>query len=48
MPKVRELSPQAQHGIMLGRIGVLLRGQYDSLLKQPVPDRLATLIRKLT
>lgn len=48
LPKVRELSPQAQHGIMLGRIGVLLRSQYDSLLKQPVPDRLAALLRKLT
>jgi hypothetical protein len=48
LPKVRELSPQAQHGIMLGRIGVLLRSQYDSLLKQPVPDRLAALLRRLT
>ena len=48
LPKVRELSPPAQHGIMLGRIGVLLRSQYDSLLKQPVPDRLAALLRKLT
>lgn len=48
LPKVRELSPQAQHGIMLGRIGTLLRSQYDNLLKQPVPDRLAALIRKLS
>jgi hypothetical protein len=48
LPKVRELSTQAQHGIMLGRVGVLLRSQYDRLLKQPVPDHLAALIRKLT
>jgi hypothetical protein len=32
---------------MLGRIGSLLRDQYEDLLKQPVPERLADLIRKL-
>ncbi|MDQ4135494.1 MAG: hypothetical protein M3158_04870 [Pseudomonadota bacterium] len=47
LPKVRELPPQAAHGIMLGRIGTLLRSQYEELLKQPVPERLAVLIRQL-
>jgi hypothetical protein len=47
LPQVRELSPRASHEIMLGRIGSLLRDQYEDLLKQPVPERLADLIRKL-
>jgi hypothetical protein len=47
LPQVRELSSKASHGIMLGRIGSLLRHQYEDLLKQPVPERLADLIRKL-
>ncbi len=47
LPQVWELSPKASHGIMLGRIGSLLRHQYEEFLKQPVPERLADLIRKL-
>lgn len=47
LPKVRDLSRQTAQGIMLGRIGTLLRGQYQDLLRQPVPERLAELIRKL-
>ena len=31
-----------------GRIGLGLRGMYDDLLDQPVPDHLADLIRRLS
>ena len=47
LPKVRDLPQQAAQGIMLGRVGCMLREQYKDLLKQPVPDRLADLIRQL-
>ncbi len=47
LPQVRELSTKASHEIMLGRIGSLLRHQYEHLLRQPVPERLADLIRRL-
>lgn len=48
LPKVRDLPRQTAQGIMLGRIGTLLRGQYQDLLRQPVPEGLAELIRKLS
>ncbi len=47
LPQVRELSPRASHEIMLGRIGSLLRDRYEDLLKQPMPEWLAHLVRKL-
>lgn len=48
LPKVRDLSPRTSQGIMLGRIGALLREQYRDLLSKPVPEQLAALVRKLT
>ncbi len=47
LPRVRELSGLTAHMVMLRTVGALLRVEYNNLLQEPLPERLAPFIRRL-